>query len=830
MANYVNIPGIGTVYTKPSEAKQEFVKTITQPSQQQSKPAPKNYVTGNKNGGTGGGGGSSISSPSPTATPVIVGGIQTGIDTGSKSIMISPQKQSQQSQDQALDLQRQNVATQRNAIQRDQNYILANFNTGSKSAMPYQTKGTQMLQSSFKYEGPPISLGPTIYQKQTGTFLDTSTGKSIPLTETRYNAGLLNSGLIVEDRPVTKSEADYFKQQTSVLQASTKSPSKASREFGETLSVIKQDVYKTNVEGKGFLTQFGITESSINKGVQMIPTFAAAKKAGEMGIPGAKAFNEFGTNLVSAPIKSVYQEPLTNVATFAVGYGIGLGASTIGAGIESAAFNVGSKFGTGAAIKSGLYAKRGVNLVGLGGGTIFAISEVSTTFNKIAYIKNASEFGSVVGLESLRLGEAFGGAYLGTKSAGKVVDVFRTRGLSELPAESIVAPEFYKGQKYPQLSKGQTAGQLKSEFYVSKLPNEIDVAPRAFTASPGDFSKNAITQKGSSEVSGLYGSADLSPAFLKVGGTSEKAKTFSIDIAPSNPTAIRLNLRDVEYAPGITSSTSKIGGNPKEFFESIGGSGRSVIPFMKTEKEVVTAFDTPIKQFAEDYFIPFEGRRVPIKQFEIDLNGAGKSISKDSFGLGKTSSYYSGSISSSYITPSSGLSLGYSGYSKSSSKLSMSSVGYPKSSIGYLGSSKSSSLSSKSITNSSYGLSSSISSKGLSSSNSMSSSSSSSLSGVSFSGYSGGGSSGLSYKKSSYPFTTDFEFGRKKKNKKKKDKMFVSEFNIAPSFTAIVENLKMSSPLKVSKTFGVTPFQTRGLLVGKKGKPGAGPYFKLTDI
>jgi hypothetical protein len=54
-----------------------------------------------------------------------------------------------------------------------------------------------------------------------------------------------------------------------------------------------------------------------------------------------------------------------------------------------------------------------------------------------------------------------------------------------------------------------------------------------------------------------------------------------------------------------------------------------------------------------------------------------------------------------------------------------------------------------------------------------------------------------------------------------------SEFNISPSFTAIVKDIKMKSPLKVSKTFGVTPFQTRGLLVGKKSK---GNYFQFTDI
>ena len=55
-----------------------------------------------------------------------------------------------------------------------------------------------------------------------------------------------------------------------------------------------------------------------------------------------------------------------------------------------------------------------------------------------------------------------------------------------------------------------------------------------------------------------------------------------------------------------------------------------------------------------------------------------------------------------------------------------------------------------------------------------------------------------------------------------------NEFNIAPSFTGIVENIKMTAPLKVSSSFGVTPFQSRGLFVGKRSKKER--YFQLTDL
>ena len=56
------------------------------------------------------------------------------------------------------------------------------------------------------------------------------------------------------------------------------------------------------------------------------------------------------------------------------------------------------------------------------------------------------------------------------------------------------------------------------------------------------------------------------------------------------------------------------------------------------------------------------------------------------------------------------------------------------------------------------------------------------------------------------------------------------EVSIAPSFTGIVQNIKMTNSLKVSKEFGVTPFQTRGLLVNKKGKRSNKPYFEIIDF
>jgi hypothetical protein len=56
------------------------------------------------------------------------------------------------------------------------------------------------------------------------------------------------------------------------------------------------------------------------------------------------------------------------------------------------------------------------------------------------------------------------------------------------------------------------------------------------------------------------------------------------------------------------------------------------------------------------------------------------------------------------------------------------------------------------------------------------------------------------------------------------------EFNITPSFTGIITGVRLKDSLKVSKEFGVSPTQFRGLAPStKKGKKKK-PYFKLTSI
>jgi hypothetical protein len=63
----------------------------------------------------------------------------------------------------------------------------------------------------------------------------------------------------------------------------------------------------------------------------------------------------------------------------------------------------------------------------------------------------------------------------------------------------------------------------------------------------------------------------------------------------------------------------------------------------------------------------------------------------------------------------------------------------------------------------------------------------------------------------------------------RKRKYKAGEFRIAPSFTGIITGIRLKDSLKVSKEFGVSPTQFRGLApTYKKGK--SKPYFKFTSI
>ena len=136
----------------------------------------------------------------------------------------------------------------------------------------------------------------------------------------------------------------------------------------------------------------------------------------------------------------------------------------------------------------------------------------------------------------------------------KVSDLYRTRGLKELPATSLIAPEYFRGQTFPAIRKGQTAGELKAEF-KPLLPGETK--PAGFTASPGSFKTETIAGKGTSSLPGLFQAPKISPQFLKVSAGERKLVSFNI-LDTLKPTIIRTTPTKFRLGPGVKETTRAI--------------------------------------------------------------------------------------------------------------------------------------------------------------------------------------------------------------------------------------------------------------------------------
>lgn len=202
------------------------------------------------------------------------------------------------------------------------------------------------------------------------------------------------------------------------------------------------------------------------------------------------------------------------------------------------------------------------------------------------------------------------------KGVLKIGDIYRTKGLAELPKEKIIAPEYFKGQGFPTIRKGERAGEFIREFQAF-LPEET--RPAGFHAAPKPFEKQTIVQTGTSELPGLYIAPRLSPYFLRVTEGEKKLFTFSPLGETLRPTVMRVTPEDVKLVPQVSPMDVPQPGKRtqiKKFFQEEAELGKAYVPFIKTEKEAIITAGTPLRQFRERYFIKFEGRRIPIREYE----------------------------------------------------------------------------------------------------------------------------------------------------------------------------------------------------------------------
>lgn len=206
-------------------------------------------------------------------------------------------------------------------------------------------------------------------------------------------------------------------------------------------------------------------------------------------------------------------------------------------------------------------------------------------------------------------------------------DVLRTMRKTEVKDVDVIAPEYFKGQNYPMIKKGETAGELLKEFKPMEELGEIK--PAGFTAAPsplkGTLFKNPLIKPGSSELPGLYQAPKLSPKFLKVSG---EKKLFGLNFWETlRPSAFRITPESYELVPTVAKSQKSIGdlSRARKFFYTSAEKGKSYIPFIKVEKESVIPFGTELVRKPSKYYFKFEGRRIPIFEYET-IYGKGSGL------------------------------------------------------------------------------------------------------------------------------------------------------------------------------------------------------------
>jgi len=363
---------------------------------------------------------------------------------------------------------------------------------------------------------------------------------------------------------------------------------------------------------------------------------------GSFGI-GGKESREFSRGLIEGVISEVQEKPLELAILGILGAGVSAGAKGAGLGLEALKITkfpniikVTQATATGAGVVAG-----GIYTANLGKELI-----------KITDLRGA---GNLLGREAVGVTAVGVGSIVGVKGFNKALDVGRTLRATEVDVQDIVAKEYFQGQRYPKIRKGQTAGELKQEFFVPiKSLKEADKLPRMFTASPSTFSKKTTAQAGSSELAGLYGSPRLSATFLKVSG--EDRSLFGVKglFEVSRPTALRTEVGAVRLAPRVSPKQKRLrplNEELKRFVEFESEKGVAVIPFVKTEKEAVLPVGSKINVRSKDFFFKFQGRRVPVFEAITERETLVSTRKGRPVSLKQYLSSYNKDVSSAFLNP-----------------------------------------------------------------------------------------------------------------------------------------------------------------------------------
>lgn len=326
---------------------------------------------------------------------------------------------------------------------------------------------------------------------------------------------------------------------------------------------------------------------------------------------------KFQTGFILEPIKEAREKPLGTFVRVGASLAIGGAIAPITAGLG---FVGGAVAGTaGRAVVGRTLTVGGALLGGL-----FAFDIGTRVATAPTTKKRGGELGKAFFFELAPLGI---GGVAGARFATKLTGTLGAIGRTKLPAEEIIAPEFFKGQRFPAIRRGQTAQQLLEEF--KPLPELFpgETRPAGFTGTPTPFDPITEAGRGKSFVPGVFQAPRLSPHFLRV-SAEQPISLFGLEpTKPLTPTIIRITPEEFKLIPGLKPGETRPSGKEsfprlRRIFEDL-QKGESFIPFGKTEKESVLIELTPLKRKRAKFFIEFEGVKAPIDEFAVDITRLG---------------------------------------------------------------------------------------------------------------------------------------------------------------------------------------------------------------
>lgn len=349
------------------------------------------------------------------------------------------------------------------------------------------------------------------------------------------------------------------------------------------------------------------------------------------------------------------EKPLHLVKDVGMAYGGGYliggaakgGSLALRYGAKRAATKVGGRVGK--IITGGVkYGEPSMGVVGVGAMGI----DVATSSSQKEAIKKIAHIG---------IGTA--GAVKGFKDVGKAHEMWRVRGLKELPVEQAIKPEVISGkEQFPSVPEGMKGKEFMEYFKTSKykLPGETPGTTKVWHATPQKFSKKTELQSAvtrGDDVPGLYVAPSISPHFMRVGGVKAPTTPTKVPLMkrlfgesePLEPAVLR-----IDVPGGITRLPKDIRTQvspAREFLETGATPGKGYLtPVVeksimhgavkgKVEAEAVLAPKTVLSATRSRYFIKVGEHRVPITEYAAELGKAPVKITK-----GKTKKTTAGKV------------------------------------------------------------------------------------------------------------------------------------------------------------------------------------------